>query len=106
VEDTLVEFLEKGITLESDILSNIKPLLPPEVAQQLEEIIPEAPNAVQPVVAEVLAEQAPPIVYTADNVASSQVGEAARPAQPCGAAPAAADLRARARPPALSAACF
>jgi hypothetical protein len=73
VEDTLVEFLEKGVGLESDIIANIKPLLPPEVAQQLEEIIPEAPNAAQPA-AELAAVQGPPIMYTADNVASSQVG--------------------------------
>jgi hypothetical protein len=74
VEDTLVEFLEKGVTLESDIISNIKPLLPPEVVQQLDEIIPEAPTASKAVVAEVLDEQQPPVVYTADNVASNQVG--------------------------------
>jgi hypothetical protein len=31
VEDTLVEFLQRGATIETDILANVKAALPPEV---------------------------------------------------------------------------
>ncbi|KAG2454767.1 hypothetical protein HYH02_000602 [Chlamydomonas schloesseri] len=44
VEDTLVEFLEKGATVESDVLANVKTILPPEAATLLNELIPEPPN--------------------------------------------------------------
>jgi hypothetical protein len=45
VEDTLVEFLEKGATVESDILANVKSILPKEAADQLDALIPSPPIA-------------------------------------------------------------
>ncbi|KAG2495236.1 hypothetical protein HYH03_006509 [Edaphochlamys debaryana] len=44
VESTLVEFLEKGATVEGEVLANVKTLLPPEAANVLNELIPEPPN--------------------------------------------------------------
>jgi hypothetical protein len=75
VEDTLVTFLERGATLESDILNNVKVLLPPEVSKQLDELIPAPPNArPQPEYPEVEMQE-PPVIYTADSVLESQIGE-------------------------------
>lgn len=45
VEDTVVEFLEKGATLETDVLSNIKQMLPTDIASRLDTIIPQPPNS-------------------------------------------------------------
>lgn len=40
VEDTVVEFLEKGAVLEVDILANLKTVLPAEVAGIITEFVP------------------------------------------------------------------
>ncbi|KAG2440004.1 hypothetical protein HXX76_004121 [Chlamydomonas incerta] len=83
VEDTLVEFLEKGATVESDVLANVKTILPPEAATLLNELIPEPPNKshgpnvvpVEPV--DVTASPAAPAVtyYQADVVANQIASE-------------------------------
>lgn len=76
VEDTLVSFLERGATVETDILTNLKLLLPPDVTKQLDEFIPPPPNA-QPSQQwdeEVVSNQ-PPVIYTADSVLENQIGE-------------------------------
>lgn len=77
VEDTLVTFLERGATVETDILSNIKLLLPPDVTKQLDEFIPPPPNAqaAQQGYAEVVVVEEPPVIYTADSVLENQIGE-------------------------------
>eukprot|EP00882_Tetradesmus_deserticola_P013548 GHRQ01014384.1.p1 GENE.GHRQ01014384.1~~GHRQ01014384.1.p1 ORF type:complete len:171 (+),score=49.01 GHRQ01014384.1:166-678(+) len=72
VEDQLVTFLERGATIESDILANLKVLLPPDVTKQLDELIPPPPNS-QPVVPEFEVEE-PMVIYTADAVLESQIG--------------------------------
>lgn len=74
VEDTLVSFLERGATIETDILSNIKLLLPPDVTKQLDDLIPPPPNA-QPAVDEAAVFDEPPVIYTADSVLENQIGE-------------------------------
>jgi hypothetical protein len=74
VEDTLVSFLERGATIETDILSNIKLLLPPDVTKQLDDLIPPPPNA-QPAVDEAAVFDEPPVMYTADSVLENQIGE-------------------------------
>jgi hypothetical protein len=74
VEDTLVGFLERGATIETDILTNIKLLLPPDVTKQLDELIPPPPNA-QPSAAETAVADEPPVIYTADSVLENQIGE-------------------------------
>lgn len=75
VEDTLVTFLERGATVETDILSNIKLLLPPDVTKQLDEFIPPPPNAqaAQQGYAEVVVVEEPPVIYTADSVLENQI---------------------------------
>lgn len=72
-----MSFLERGATVETDILTNIKLLLPPDVTKQLDEIIPPPPNA-QPVqqAYEVVTVEEPPVIYTADSVLENQIGEA------------------------------
>lgn len=79
MEDTLVEFLERGATVESDILTNVKSALPPELAQQLQDLIPPLPNNnVPPTYDAQWNEQAqvevPIAVYSADAVAESRIG--------------------------------
>lgn len=44
VEDTVVEFLERGTTIETDVLANVKAVLPPEVAQTIDSIVPPPPT--------------------------------------------------------------
>lgn len=75
VEDTLVTFLERGATVETDILANIKVLLPPDVTKQLDELIPPPPNSTS-AVEEVEADE-PMVIYTADAVLENQIGKAA-----------------------------
>ncbi|GIL77198.1 hypothetical protein Vretimale_3147 [Volvox reticuliferus] len=75
VEDTLVGFLEKGATVESDVLANVKTLLPPEAANLLNEFIPEPPNK-QPNVVHVEPVEAvpqPPVTYYQADVMANQV---------------------------------
>eukprot|EP00879_Flechtneria_rotunda_P017116 GHRR01017924.1.p1 GENE.GHRR01017924.1~~GHRR01017924.1.p1 ORF type:complete len:188 (+),score=79.23 GHRR01017924.1:831-1394(+) len=73
VEDTLVSFLERGATVESDVLANLKLVLPPDVMRQLDELIPPLPSNQPPVdVVEVELEE-PPVVYTADAVLENQI---------------------------------
>lgn len=75
VEDTLVSFLERGATVESDTLSVIKALLPPDVTKQLDELIPPPPNAQQQAWDAAMAENnEPPVIYTADSVLENQIG--------------------------------
>jgi len=40
----MLEFLEKGTTIEQDVLANIKAALPEQAAQLLTELIPEPPK--------------------------------------------------------------
>lgn len=89
VEATLIEFLEKGTTVEQDVLSNVKAVLPAEAANILAELIPEPPNR-QPQTGPVVnvpedsmmsageEPPLPPVNYGAQDVLSSQVGECAR----------------------------
>lgn len=77
VEDTLLTFLERGATVETDILANVKVLLPSEVVTQLDELIPPPPNA-KPAAAAAQAwqgegEEPPTVIYTADSVLESQI---------------------------------
>eukprot|EP00878_Enallax_costatus_P029799 GHUV01032356.1.p1 GENE.GHUV01032356.1~~GHUV01032356.1.p1 ORF type:complete len:239 (+),score=73.22 GHUV01032356.1:558-1274(+) len=72
VEDTLVTFLERGATVETDILANIKVLLPPDVTKQLDELIPPPPNS-QPTEVVVEPEEMPTVIYTADAVLENQI---------------------------------
>lgn len=44
VEDQLVTLLERGATVESDVLANVKTMLPAEAVTILDEFIPEPPN--------------------------------------------------------------
>ncbi|KAF5834243.1 hypothetical protein DUNSADRAFT_9196 [Dunaliella salina] len=62
LEDVVVDFLEKGATMEQDFLDNLKSMLPEQAANLLTELIPEPPyqrtktgytqdgNGVQPMV--------------------------------------------------------
>jgi hypothetical protein len=79
VEDTLVEFLERGATLETDVLNNLKAALPGDVVRQLDELIPPPPNQ-QLEVVEVLPEE-PTVIYTADAVLENQIGKLEVPRQ-------------------------
>lgn len=73
VEDTLVSFLERGATAESDTLSIIKALLPPDVTKQLDELIPPPPNAQQQAYDAMAESNEPPVIYTADSVLENQI---------------------------------
>jgi hypothetical protein len=74
VEDQLVTFLERGATVESDILANLKVLLPPDVTKQLDDLIPPPPNS-KPAVPEFEVDyEEPTVIYTADAVLESQIG--------------------------------
>ena len=44
LEDTVVQCLERGVEVESDVISNIKTVLPTEAANMLTSIIPEPPT--------------------------------------------------------------
>jgi hypothetical protein len=74
VEDTLVSFLEVGASVETDVLAAVKVLLPPDVTKQLDDLIPPPPNA-QPYWEEAAEDNQPPVIYTADSVLESQIGE-------------------------------
>jgi hypothetical protein len=74
VEDTLVSFLEKGASVETDVLAAVKVLLPPDVTKQLDDLIPPPPNA-QPYWDEAEEDNQPPVIYTADSVLENQIGE-------------------------------
>lgn len=71
VEDTLVTFLERGATIETDILANIKVLLPPDVTKQLDDLIPPPPNTQNVNVEQ--PEEVPTVIYTADAVLENQI---------------------------------
>jgi hypothetical protein len=75
VEDTLVSFLERGAGVETDILSVLKPLLPPDVTRQLDEFIPPPPNAQPQMYDDTAMDNEPPVIYTADSVLENQIGE-------------------------------
>ncbi|MEW5298595.1 MAG: hypothetical protein WDW38_000677 [Sanguina aurantia] len=77
VEDTVVEFLEKGVVLEVDILANLKTVLPAEVASIITEFVPAPPNSLR---AEAEVEPmddypmaAPPVTYQSTDVLPNQV---------------------------------
>lgn len=72
----MVSFLERGATVETDILSVLKPLLPPDVTRQLDEFIPPAPNAQPQMYDDTVMDNEPPVIYTADSVLENQIGEA------------------------------
>lgn len=72
VEDTLVEFLEKGTTLEIDVRENLKTVLPSEVVKQLEEIIPEPPNTPKNLYEYEETDEVV-VTYTAESVAANQM---------------------------------
>ncbi|KAF6254764.1 P-loop containing nucleoside triphosphate hydrolase protein [Scenedesmus sp. NREL 46B-D3] len=72
VEDQLVTFLERGATIESDILASLKVLLPPDVTKQLDDLIPPPPNS-QPVIVQEFEVEEPTVIYTADAVLESQI---------------------------------
>ncbi|KXZ46820.1 hypothetical protein GPECTOR_40g554 [Gonium pectorale] len=76
VEETLVSFLEKGATVESDVLANVKTLLPPEAATLINDLIPEPPNKqpdVVPVEPVDVQPVQPPVTYYQADVLSNQV---------------------------------
>jgi hypothetical protein len=70
----LVSFLERGASAESDTLSIIKALLPPDVTKQLDELIPPPPNAQQQAYDAMAESNEPPVIYTADSVLENQIG--------------------------------
>jgi hypothetical protein len=86
VEDTLVEFLQRGAGVETDVLSAVKATLPPELAKALDDTVPPVPGA--PAgdgwsgsgsgggggSYGVVTEEPEGMVYTADAVAASQIG--------------------------------
>lgn len=59
VEDQLVTFLERGATVESDVIANVKTILPPEAATMLTELIPEPPNKQPDAMADAMGYAAP-----------------------------------------------
>lgn len=70
LEDTVLEFLERGADVETDVLANIKTVLPPEVANIMSEIIPGPPSKFVEVPIE------PPVGPTTwhkEDVAASQI---------------------------------
>ena len=67
-------FLERGAIVETDILANIKVLLPPDVTKQLDELIPPPPSS-QTTEVVVEPEEMPTVIYTADAVLENQIGE-------------------------------
>ncbi len=102
MEDTLIEFLQRGASLETDVLSAVKAALPQDLAQQLDNAIPPLPtdgfnggggngggawgaggwsggaSAGAGAVGEAAEETAVGMVYTADAVADNQIGAGAR----------------------------
>lgn len=86
VEDQLVTLLERGATVESDVLANVKTMLPAEAVTILDEFIPEPPNKQAAAAAasasasaswsEPMATGAPaPVVtYSQGDVMTAQVG--------------------------------
>lgn len=44
----MISLLERGVTVEADVLANLKTMLPAEAAQMLDQLVPEAPNAPRP----------------------------------------------------------
>jgi len=94
VEDTLVEFLQRGASLETDVLSTLKSALPQDLAKQLDDVIPPLPEE-EPYGGPygaggsttsggwgggagggygVVVDEPMAMVYTADAVADSQIG--------------------------------
>jgi hypothetical protein len=72
VEDTMLEFLEKGTDVEQDVLSNLKTMLPAEAANMLSELIPEPPNK-QSAIVVVPMESGEYTTYQKEDVAANQV---------------------------------
>ena len=80
LEDTVVEFLERGADVEADVLANIKTVLPVEAANMLSEIIPPAPSKQSSFVQADSDVVGPPQTYYREDVAASQIGERRREA--------------------------
>lgn len=78
----MITFLERGATVETDILANIKVLLPPDVTKQLDELIPPPPNSLTVAMVEPAVEE-PTIIYTADAVLEKQIGGDKAGISPC-----------------------
>lgn len=78
-EDVLVECLEKGATLEADLLSNIKAALPGDMAAALEELLPTPPNMASSAsaasIVPVEMTEASGRLYDAQSVAAEQAGK-------------------------------
>lgn len=86
IQDTMVEFLERGVSLETEVLSNVKSNLPPEMASVISDLVPEPPMAsadtyapsssydmqAPSAAADVQAEETP-YTFTAESVAANQV---------------------------------
>lgn len=79
IEDTLVECLERGATVEADVLANVKANLPPEVASIVTDLVPEPPTASSsyapppPTYGGAAGDSAPQYAYTAESVHDTQV---------------------------------
>lgn len=72
VEDTMLEFLEKGTDVEQDVLTNLKTMLPAEAANMLSELIPEPPTK-QSAIVVVPMESGEYTTYQKEDVAANQV---------------------------------
>lgn len=84
MEDTLVEFLQRGASVETDVLSAVKQALPDDLASTLDSLVPPLPDADAPAggggggggsAYGVVTEEPVGMVYTADAVVDSQIGE-------------------------------
>lgn len=98
----MLEFLEKGATVEQDVLANLKAALPQEAASFLSQLIPTPPLRERQgsgTTATTATEAQPMSRYGQDDVMADQVGErpAARGANSATRMVCRARLRARAR---------
>jgi hypothetical protein len=72
VEDTVIEFLKRGSTIEADVLANVKAVLPPDVAQTISDMVPPPPTT-NVVVTDAEAIE-PEVYYTSESVSINQPG--------------------------------
>jgi len=72
LEETVCEFLEKGAGVETDILANVKTILPAEAANMLTELIPQPPVK-EEVIIPVQPVDVPVTVYQPEDVFQSQI---------------------------------
>ena len=79
VEDTVVEFLQRGTTIEADVLANVKAILPVDVAQTITDLVPPPPT-LDATVTDIVSVD-PEVYYTSASASINQPGDVRVPAK-------------------------